>query len=123
MLLTGHKSRAIFDRYNIINEQELLEASDQLVAYLAQHAPATPGVVERIVTDPHDAQSTGSSPADAIRHWSAELGHPIEDLTAEDDLTPLPGPMSQSNSKPSIAKPTTKPCIHSCEEPCSIGFV
>ena len=36
MLLTGHKSRAIFDRYNIINinEQELLDAGDQLVAYL-----------------------------------------------------------------------------------------
>ena len=44
MLLTGHKSRAIFDRYNIINEQELLEAGDQLVAYLAQHAQATPRV-------------------------------------------------------------------------------
>ena len=42
MLLTGHKSRAIFDRYNIINEQELLEAGDQLVAYLAQHAQAMP---------------------------------------------------------------------------------
>ena len=41
MLLTGHKTRAIFDRYNIINEQELLEAGDQLVAYLAQHAQAT----------------------------------------------------------------------------------
>ena len=41
MLLTGHKTRAIFDRYNIINEHELLEAGDQLVAYLAQHAPAT----------------------------------------------------------------------------------
>ena len=26
-----------------------------------------------------------------IRHWSAESGHPIEDLTAEDDFTPLPG--------------------------------
>ena len=26
MLLTSHKSRAIFDRYNIIHEQELLEA-------------------------------------------------------------------------------------------------
>ena len=39
---------------------------------------------------PHDAQSKGSSPADAIRHWSAEGGHPIEDLIAEDDLTPLP---------------------------------
>ena len=29
MLLTGHKSRAIFDRYNIINEQELLDAGDR----------------------------------------------------------------------------------------------
>ena len=38
MLLTGHKSRAIFDRYNIIHEQELLEAGDQLVEYLAQQA-------------------------------------------------------------------------------------
>ena len=38
MLLTGHKSRAIFDRYNIIHEQELLDAGDQLVAYLAQQA-------------------------------------------------------------------------------------
>ena len=42
MLLTGHKSRAIFDRYNIIHEQELLEAGDQLVAYLAQQAPPGP---------------------------------------------------------------------------------
>ena len=31
-----------FDRYNIINEQELLEAGDQLVAYLAQQAQAVP---------------------------------------------------------------------------------
>ena len=43
MLLTGHKSRAIFDRYNIINEQELLEAGDQLVEYLAQQAQAPRG--------------------------------------------------------------------------------
>ncbi len=42
MLLTGHKSRAIFDRYNIIHEHELLEAGDQLVAYLAQQAQAMP---------------------------------------------------------------------------------
>ena len=42
MLLTGHKSRAIFDRFNIINEQELLVAGNQPVAYLEQHAQATP---------------------------------------------------------------------------------
>ena len=33
---------------------------------------------------------TGFLPADAIRRWSAEGGHPIQYLTAEDDLTPLP---------------------------------
>ena len=40
MRLTGHTSRAIFDRCNIINEQALLDAGDQLVAYLAQQAQA-----------------------------------------------------------------------------------
>ncbi len=52
MLLTGHKSRAIFDRYNIINEQELLDAGDQLVAYLAQQAQAVPACGWRIATQP-----------------------------------------------------------------------
>ena len=45
-----------------------------------------PGCSERI----GNSRRTGSSPADAIRHCSAEGGHPIQDLTAEDDLTPLP---------------------------------
>ena len=45
-------------------------------------------------TNPHwpaRCQPTGFSPADAIRHWSAEGGHPIEDFAAVDHLTPLPG--------------------------------
>ena len=42
MRLTGHASRAIFDRYHIIHEQERLNAGDPLVACLAQHAQATP---------------------------------------------------------------------------------
>ena len=34
----AYRLRAIFDRYHIVNEQELLAAGDQLAAYLAQPA-------------------------------------------------------------------------------------
>jgi hypothetical protein len=36
MLLTGHKTRAIFDRYNIVYEQELLTAGERLAAYVTK---------------------------------------------------------------------------------------
>ena len=42
MLLTGHRTRAIFDRYNIVNEQELLVAGHQLVTYLTGRHVAGP---------------------------------------------------------------------------------
>ena len=62
MLLTGHKSRAIFDRYNIIHEQELLDAGDQLVEYLAQQAQAVP-VRQR----PHPAGPAAPRTASPLR--------------------------------------------------------
>ena len=54
MQLTGHRSRAIFDRYNIVQEAELHTASARLCAYLAARPPAppvTPGVVASLRDD------------------------------------------------------------------------
>ena len=67
MLLTGHKSRAIFDRYNIIHEQELLDAGDQLVAYLAQQAQAPRRRAHPAGTSRRRAHRAGPPPR-ATRH-------------------------------------------------------
>ena len=42
MQLTGHRSRAVFDRYNIVREDELHQAGARLVAYVAAQAARAP---------------------------------------------------------------------------------
>ena len=70
MLLTGHKTRAIFDPYNIINEQELLEAGAQRArAPDRRRCHAHRAAPRRCCTNRHGparCPPTGSSPTDAI---------------------------------------------------------
>ena len=82
MLLTGHKSRAIFDRYNIIHEQELLDAGDQLVAYLAQQAQAVPARRRPHAAGPAAPRTAFTSPPRTTRHRVRASPPPRHQLAA-----------------------------------------
>ena len=72
MQLTGHRSRAIFDRYYIVREDELHEAGAQLVAYVA--AQADPPPLARM--DPVVSKNSNGPDGTRGREWRPARASP-----------------------------------------------
>ena len=67
MLLTGHRSRAIFDRYHIVREAELHEAGAQLHAYVAAQADQPGAPPPALVPTPDPRGMAAATSAGAPR--------------------------------------------------------
>ena len=47
MMISGHKTRSVFDRYNIVNDHDLKLAAKQQAAYLREQSGHNLGTIRR----------------------------------------------------------------------------
>ena len=60
MRISGHKTRSVFDRYNIVNESDLEQAASRIEQGAIRESGHTTGTVER--TGQEDTQTVENNP-------------------------------------------------------------
>ena len=58
MAISGHKTRSVFDRYNIVNEADLERAARSLNAYFEREKGTLAGTLSELTRQPHERNET-----------------------------------------------------------------
>jgi hypothetical protein len=82
MAISGHKTRSVFDRYNIVNETDLARAAQSLSAYFEEEKNKTLGTLAGTLTDsPASPAPEDTSEPIGIAEEGLELARGIEPPT------------------------------------------
>ena len=78
MKISGHKTRSVFDRYNVTSEEDLRQAAERLNQYIQTKKVTIPVTVDEAIDD--QALTKDSQPADLWRRGrdlNSRIGYPI----------------------------------------------